>query len=691
MLHHARVPRRFGTRALSVSEMLLRIGESITVVIRKGTVPFSSNENRDSPPLIHSPMLICLVAVLLLRAGTAVSQQPNHTRAVVQSEQPARQPHSDPLPDFAVARLGTLRLRPGGPVVGLAFSRDGKTLASAGGLWGIGTNELRLWNAADGCLLRSQSLDYELDVYSDRQGLSFAADGTAVAQGCSERVFFWDLKGKGAVRWLGGDNRCVCCLTASPDGKSILWGDRARDFTDPKIVVFDVATGRTVQELRVPNSVKDIRFSPKGKVIATIDRDGIVNLRDVPPGIGSRCLRHEAEVPRTPAGTPFSREDWTIFVNLGSGTSHIAFSPDGTTLATADRKGISLWNVLSGKETLRIPGKFWASDLAFTPSGKLLAAMSNGEDHNLRLWDATTGNEVSKQKTAPGDTLLAFSPDGQLLATAGHSGSLTLRRFPENKNVLDLPGHTDEVAFVRFLGGGRSLVSRDCHDKVILWDIPTRKPIWEFSVSGWAEATAVSPQRNIMAIGVHDRGLEIWDLAQKKCEKTIKMRNDRARLLLEFSPDGKYLAGGDVVGFVEVWDVRSGQTIHTWDARAVDYTQEILSLAWSPDGKTLLAAARSGLRWLDVPGGKVVRESPGSDETDFRFATFSPNGRMVAELAGGSCTLRDAVSGRELSKIDGNLDGMVAFSPDGTILAGSDTRPCVIRLIDVSTGRERAR
>jgi hypothetical protein len=35
----------------------LRIGESITVVVRKGTVPFSSSENRDSPPLIHSPVL----------------------------------------------------------------------------------------------------------------------------------------------------------------------------------------------------------------------------------------------------------------------------------------------------------------------------------------------------------------------------------------------------------------------------------------------------------------------------------------------------------------------------------------------------------------------------------------------------------------------------------------------------------
>jgi hypothetical protein len=40
-----------------VSKHTLRGGESITVLIRKGTVPFSSNENWDSPPLVHSPIL----------------------------------------------------------------------------------------------------------------------------------------------------------------------------------------------------------------------------------------------------------------------------------------------------------------------------------------------------------------------------------------------------------------------------------------------------------------------------------------------------------------------------------------------------------------------------------------------------------------------------------------------------------
>jgi hypothetical protein len=54
--------RSYGQRPSSQGAMgsHLRIGESITVVVRKGTVPFSSSENRDSPPLIHSPVLMHL-------------------------------------------------------------------------------------------------------------------------------------------------------------------------------------------------------------------------------------------------------------------------------------------------------------------------------------------------------------------------------------------------------------------------------------------------------------------------------------------------------------------------------------------------------------------------------------------------------------------------------------------------------
>src|SRR5437763_1227334 len=95
-------------------------------------------------------------------------------------ERPARRdPHGDPLPEGAIARIGTVRLRHAGPVTALAYSHDGKVLAS-----GSEDGTIRLWDAANG---------KELQCVATQQGkvaqVHFSADG--------QRLITWSA-------WEGG-------------------------------------------------------------------------------------------------------------------------------------------------------------------------------------------------------------------------------------------------------------------------------------------------------------------------------------------------------------------------------------------------------------------------------------------------------------------------------------------------------
>jgi WD40 repeat protein len=97
----------------------------------------------------------------------------------------------------------------------------------------------------------------------------------------------------------------------------------------------------------------------------------------------------------------------------------VAYSPDGQFLATASLDDIvRLWDLATGRERTGLPGSpFRAHSVAFTPEGRTLAG--SGPDLVVRLWDWSTGRELARCR---GWGAVTFAPDGQMLATAGHCG-----------------------------------------------------------------------------------------------------------------------------------------------------------------------------------------------------------------------------------------------------------------------------
>ncbi len=589
---------------------------------------------------------------------------------VLPQSAPAEPPRTDlmgdPLPDGALVRLGTTRLKQE-RYTGLAWAPSGKLLAACS----AGDHPVLLWDAATGKELRHFGAGL-----APFWAVAFSPDSTVLAAaGHFWEVHLWDVATGKELRRLKGHEQNVSSLVFAPDGRSLFTASY-----DRTVRQWDVATGR---ELRVfkghTDTVSTLALSPDGKTLASGGEDRVLRLWDVASGRQrAKAEGHDSEI------------------------RSVAFAPDGKKLASVSWDGsLRLWDS-AGNELLKLHGDEGVlSCVAFSRDGGTVITGGNGG--TLRWYDPAT-DKVRHQAQQRGRILaLAVAPDGRSVATAGDLPTIRFWDMASAQAVGPMPNLQGPVKSLGFAADGKTVWTTDPDHTMCTWDPATGRQRGALAGPPKVRESAVSADGRVLAFLLENDDFLVWDAAGKLLqrirhprpveEEDVKGQQAPAGVfrLVGLSPDGSLLAAVANDGTIHTWQTATGRPLPV----SAPSAETVSALAFSADGRTLATAhaeVRTVLLWETATGKPRLRLQ--GIKLNRGRATFSPDGQMLA-IEGKEPTLQlwepDTSRPREVRSWPLNREPLhaVAFAPDGARLAAGVGNAVLVW--DVRSGEEVAR
>lgn len=329
--------------------------------------------------------------------------------------------------------------------------------------------------------------------------------------------------------------------------------------------------------VRLDDYVVDLAWSPDSRQMAVAGGEGRIFLLETTSlrakqvgdhGLGALAVTWQPGGDRFASSGQDSRiamhaaDDGRVLVEKRPAmawSTALAFSPDGTRLASAAGKQVFLWDTELELQLKPAPLEAGVAALAFDRSGRDLGVAVHGGLIVYRLGDKPLDEKAQLRRYPWSAACLtvAFSPNGKHLATGTQDGSVHFWYLANGKDS-QMRGYPTKVDCMGWSGDSRYLATA-AHDMVVVWDFSGKgpegsRPVQLSGHTDRIECLAFQPNGNYLLTGGRDWRISLWQPGKYPAALDAHL-TDSEPSSVRWSPDGKLVAVGERNGTLSIYEL----------------------------------------------------------------------------------------------------------------------------------------